>query len=467
MTRCGRRSTPTAATSSRASYDEWVLAERERLRQRYLDALDRLAARLEAQGDRARDRLRRAAAAADPLREADVPAAHAPARRARRPRAGAAAPTTPARRRSGASSASSHRRRRARRTRRCCRGAAPAGRRRPAARSRRARRTSVAAGRSCGATASAVARSSCWSPARRASARRAWSRSCGPGAPTAALRSPRRAPTRPRARSRSGRSRRGCAPTRSRRRRVGSTPAALAELARVLPELAGRREPLPESEQRQRLFDALTRAMWRPACRCCSSPTTSTGPTGRPCSSCTTCCAARPRRAAARRRDGAQRGARPRAPERAGRRPARHSTASTVVELGRALARGDRRARGALTGADWTTRPTPVRRDRGQPAVRRRDAARRLAGGASPRVQAVIEARLAQLSGPARGAGRRRRDGRARVRRRRARRARRAGEPRLVSGLDELWRRRIVARAGARRLRLHATTRSARSPTAR
>jgi DNA-binding SARP family transcriptional activator len=44
-------------------------------------------------------------------------------------------------------------------------------------------------------------------------------------------------------------------------RRVRLDRGRLAELARVLPEVAARPEPLPESEQRQRLFDALAAAL--------------------------------------------------------------------------------------------------------------------------------------------------------------------------------------------------------------
>jgi DNA-binding SARP family transcriptional activator len=44
-------------------------------------------------------------------------------------------------------------------------------------------------------------------------------------------------------------------------RRVRLDPGRLAELARVLPELPGTPQPLPPAEQRQRLFDAITRAI--------------------------------------------------------------------------------------------------------------------------------------------------------------------------------------------------------------
>ena len=129
-------------------YDEWLLEERERLRQRHLEALERLAELLEEQGDAARAIvLRRAARAPRPAARGDLPAAHAPARRARRPGAGAARlPRLRGDARS-ASSASSRRRRRGTPTRRCSPGPAvdgtaarapAAGARRPQRRARRA-----------------------------------------------------------------------------------------------------------------------------------------------------------------------------------------------------------------------------------------------------------------------------------------------------------------------------------------
>ena len=64
------------------SYDEWVLAERERLRDRYLDALERLAG--EPDGLEYAERLVRL----DPLREAGTRALMRLHARPRRPRAG-------------------------------------------------------------------------------------------------------------------------------------------------------------------------------------------------------------------------------------------------------------------------------------------------------------------------------------------------------------------------------------------
>ena len=78
--------------------------------------------------------------------------------------------------------------------------------------------------------------------------------------------------------------------------------AHLTELARLLPGLLSEMpglpapEPLPESEHRQRLFDASRARSSRRAHRCCSSLTTSSGATPRPSSSSTTCCAPSPRR---------------------------------------------------------------------------------------------------------------------------------------------------------------------------
>ena len=73
------------------SYDDWLLGERERLRDLHLDALERLAREAEERGDwaasvRSAERLVRH----DPLREADLPVADARPRRARRPCASAA-----------------------------------------------------------------------------------------------------------------------------------------------------------------------------------------------------------------------------------------------------------------------------------------------------------------------------------------------------------------------------------------
>ena len=64
--------------------DEWLLAERDRLRQRCLEALAELVARCEAQGELGEAiSVRRAAAAGRPAARGDLPAAHAAARRSR------------------------------------------------------------------------------------------------------------------------------------------------------------------------------------------------------------------------------------------------------------------------------------------------------------------------------------------------------------------------------------------------
>ena len=77
-------------------------------------------------------------------------------------------------------------------------------------------------------------------------------------------------------------------------------PARRAELVRLLPELgpgeAGPPPPTPPDPQRRRLlFEALAGTVLAPPGPSCWSPTTSTGPTGRPCSSSTTCSEPGPR----------------------------------------------------------------------------------------------------------------------------------------------------------------------------
>ena len=102
---------PYAGDLLEGSYDEWLLEERERLRELYLDALERLAALLDERGERGGgDPLRRAAPAARPAARGDLPAADARSTTRAATARGRCAPTTRARRRSSASWASSRRR---------------------------------------------------------------------------------------------------------------------------------------------------------------------------------------------------------------------------------------------------------------------------------------------------------------------------------------------------------------------
>ena len=153
--------------------------------------------------------------------------------------------------------------------------------RRPGRSLRTARLAGRAAARRARARAGAADRALALGPARpraaRARHRRAGHRQepAGRGAAVVvrargARRPPRRARTRPRARSPTGRSsawlRSEAIGTRLRR----LDRAHLTELARLLPELAAelpdlpRPEPLPEPEQRRRLFAALARALLAP-----------------------------------------------------------------------------------------------------------------------------------------------------------------------------------------------------------
>ena len=176
--------------------------------------------------------------------------------------------------------------------------------------------------------------------------------------------------------------------------------ARLTELARLLPELLVETpdlappDPLPESEQRRRLFDAVAAVGLRGRrSRCCWSWTTSSTLTGRRASSCTTSCGCSPAArllvvATARREDVD--GDHPLHDLLAGVR-ARERLAEIELDAAgpRARPRSSPRRSPAPALADRDART--LRRDRGQPAVRRRGAARGLGAG--------------QLAEPARAVG--------------------------------------------------------------
>ena len=151
-------------------------------------------------------------------------------------------------------------------------------------------------------------------------------------------RPPRPAPIRPRARWPTGRWWPGCARTRSpppgAARPAAARRAGPAAPRAVLPG-AGPPEPPPDRGRRRLLFEAPAQAVATSAGRCCWSPTTCTGPTPRPWRSSTSCSASAPGPAAG--------GHRPR------RAPGRPAPA----------ARPARRAAG----------PRPAHRDRGRPPL--------------------------------------------------------------------------------------------------
>ena len=254
----------------------------------------------------------------------------------------------------------------------------------------------------------------------------------------------------------------------------------LSELGRLLPELAHEHgldppEPLPESEQRQRLFDALVRAIRAPDAPLLlvaddihwADPETLQflhyllrSEPDAPLLVAATCTAG---------------GARPEPPV---ERPAGGSAVARTPHRARAaaaLAAGDGRPRRAAirTAPRRAGRGSPLRRDRGQPALRRRDDASRLDGRAArpgadhaegaggDRVPARATLRRRPRS------RRRRSDDRTGVRLRPARSGRRQRR-----GSARARTRRAVAtpdhpRAGQRRRTTSATTRSARSSTSR
>ena len=435
-------------------YDEWLLEERERLRQPHLDALERLARAGRGAGDLGAASPTPSGCPADPLREEPTGCSCACTTRAATGRALQVYHACAAR--SGASSASSRRRRRGRHTRRCSPTARSRRSRRHGVPARRARRRAHAPDRAV-ARSGGAARALVLVTASRASARPGWSRSCAPGAPAAAPLSPRRAPTRPRARSRT-------APVVAwlRSDPLGRAPLRLDRppLDRARPRAAGARrrrpQPLPESEQRQRLFDALARALARrPARRCCSSPTTCTGPTARRCSSCTTSCG-RARApllvAATARREELDRARLIELLAACARLD--RSRRSSSVALTRAR---DRRARRRLAGADSPTAPSALFAEtEGNPlfVVETLRAGWPGAPAADPRVQAVIESRLGAAVRAGTRPGRGRRDDRARVHHRRLAARDGLGEPRPRRRAGRAVAAADRPRAGARRLRL-------------
>ena len=104
----------------------------------------------------------------------------------------------------------------------------------------------------------------------------------------------RPAPIPPRAQSRTGRSWRGCARRRSPRGCAGSTARTSASSRGCSPSWnAQSRCARPSSAGG---YSRHSPGHSRPARRCCWSPTTFSGSTARPSSSCTTCCGRRARR---------------------------------------------------------------------------------------------------------------------------------------------------------------------------
>ena len=256
-------------------------------------------------------------------------------------------------------------------------------------------------------------------------------------------------------------------------RRVRLDRGRLAELARLLPELSGRApEPLPEAEQRRRLFDAIARALL--ARRRAAAARRRRPALGRPRDAAVPALpAAQPRRT---RRCSSRR-------RRAARSSTAHpltssspacgrSSASTRSSWRRLTARGDRRARRAAA-ARRSTRPTPTAlyaETEGNPlfVVEALRAGWTRPRPRSPKVQAVIEARLAQLSPAGARAGRAspRRSGassRPTCSPARARSTRPALVPRAGRAVAAADRRASTAPTPT----TSATTSSARSPTSR
>ena len=301
----------------------------------------------------------------------------------------------------------------------------------------------------CSGPPSRAAPSSCCSPARRASGRRVSSRSSARGARGKARSSPRRGATPPKARWCTARWRRGCGRVRCARGSRSSTPRAGPSSPACCPSCSSKR-PTPRSPCRSRPTSTACgcSTRWPTPCsprppRGCWSSTTCSTSTARPAGSCTTSCAASPPPGCSSRR-----------------RPVARRSTATIPR--RSCWPGCTRSTGAPRSS-WAAstgrRPT---RWRASSVARRVDAQRlyaetegnplfvvealRLGPGApvSKRVQTVLEARLAQLSAPARAlaevAATIGREFRVEVL------AAAAGEADdvLLDGLDELWRRRIL-----------------------
>ena len=478
------------ATCSRGATTSGCSSERERLRQRYLEALERLAELLEGlRRARAGDPVRGAAAAARSAPRGDLPSADAAARRARRPGAGAA--RLPRLRGDAGARAG---RRAVGGDARGLRGAA-AGRARAGGRRSEGRPDGSPVPRSSGGPPSGRSLTALWRASEQGRAQlvlvsgepgigktrlveelRSWCAHRGVadrgGALVPAEGALAYGPVVAWLRSEALAARRG----RVDRAHLTELGAAAAGAPHGVPGLAP-----PGAAARERAAAAAVRRA-RPGDprarrrRSCSSPTTSTGATGRRCSSSTTCCGpSRRRRCSSRRRRGA-----------------RNSTAShplndllaglrslerlTEIELPAALAAGDGCPRRAARRAAprRAGRGSALRRDRGQPALRRRGDARRLDGRAArarglitPKVQAVIESRLAQLSGAARDlVGVAATIGREFTRRR----ARGGGRQPTRKRSCAAWTSCGDAGSSASRAATpttSATTRSARSPTSR
>ena len=392
-TRCARPSTPTRGDLLEGSYDEWLLEERERLRQRH-------ARRARAPGPPAGRRGGTARAIRAPS------ASCATTRCASRPTGCSCACTTRAATARGRCASTTPVPRRCERelgvepsapTREPYEALLPAGAgegeaRVPEPRGTRApgdargrrRPGSALVGRSARADApdralalgpSAAARSSCSSAASPASAR-------PPGRGAAlVVRAPRRrhrrgarVPGRGRGRLRAGGRLAALGGARAAAAR-GSTARAWPSSRALLPRDPGARgrSRCPRASSASGCSTRSPRRSSRRARRSCSSPTTCTGSTARRSSSCTTSCAAAPDApllvAATARREELD----PGDPlERARHRRCRRSGAVSEIELGRlsreetAVLAGRRITRAPLDDADG--RP-PVRRVRGQPAL--------------------------------------------------------------------------------------------------
>jgi DNA-binding SARP family transcriptional activator len=227
-------------------------------------------------------------------------------------------------------------------------------------------------------------------------------------------------------------------------RRVRLDRRRLTELARVLPEIALTPEPLPESEQRRRLFDALAAAILgsgAPLLLIADDLHWADRETLQFLHYLLRSAPGAPLLIAATARSEEIDGA-------LTELLTALRTADRLEEI--ELARLSREETAVLAGPDIDTERL-YRETEGNPLfiveVLRAGSSGR-AGALSPRVQAVIEARLGQLSEPARELV----DVAAAIGREFTidvlEHATNASEQALVSGLDELWRRRVVADQG-------------------